>query len=36
MLRESPQHRPNIYQVVAEVCSMRHRPVPIKDVCSIL
>jgi hypothetical protein len=33
MLRENPQHRPNIYQVVAEVCSMRHRPVPIKDVC---
>lgn len=33
MLRENPQHRPNIYQVVAEVCSMRHRPIPIKDVC---
>ncbi|KAF1843002.1 Ark1/Prk1 family protein kinase Ppk30 [Cucurbitaria berberidis CBS 394.84] len=34
MLRESPQHRPNIYQVVAEVCSMRHRAVPIKDIYS--
>jgi hypothetical protein len=32
MLRESPQQRPNIYQVIAEVCSMRHRSVPIKDV----
>ncbi|EAT80799.2 hypothetical protein SNOG_11755 [Parastagonospora nodorum SN15] len=32
MLRESPQHRPNIYQVVSEVCSMRHRAVPIKDL----
>ncbi|KAH7392097.1 hypothetical protein DE146DRAFT_130508 [Phaeosphaeria sp. MPI-PUGE-AT-0046c] len=34
MLREKPQHRPNIYQVVAEVCSMRHRAVPIKDIYS--
>jgi hypothetical protein len=33
MLRENPQHRPNIYQVVVEVCAMRHRSVPIKDVC---
>jgi AP2-associated kinase len=32
MLRENPQSRPNIYQVVVEVCSMRHRSVPIKDV----
>jgi len=32
MLRENPQQRPNIYQVVSEVCSMRHRAVPIKDV----
>ncbi|KAJ4361937.1 Ark- serine/threonine protein kinase [Neocucurbitaria cava] len=31
-LRENPQHRPNIYQVVAEVCSMRHRACPIKDI----
>lgn len=34
MLRENPQHRPNIYQVVAEVCAMRHRAVPIKDIYS--
>ncbi|PSN68010.1 hypothetical protein BS50DRAFT_599989 [Corynespora cassiicola Philippines] len=34
MLRESPSHRPNIYQVVVEVCSMRHRNVPIKDIYS--
>jgi hypothetical protein len=33
MLRENPQSRPNIYQVIVEVCSMRHRPIPIKDVC---
>jgi hypothetical protein len=33
MLRESPQQRPNIYQVVAETCAMRHRACPIKDVC---
>lgn len=32
MLRESPQQRPNIYQVVAETCAMRHRACPIKDV----
>jgi hypothetical protein len=32
MLQESPQRRPNIYQVVVEVCSMRHRSIPIKDV----
>ncbi|KAH9861291.1 hypothetical protein IAQ61_011028 [Plenodomus lingam] len=34
MLRENPQHRPNIYQVVAEVCAMRHRAIPIKDIYS--
>ncbi|KAF2657067.1 hypothetical protein K491DRAFT_777501 [Lophiostoma macrostomum CBS 122681] len=34
MLRENPQLRPNIYQVVVEVCSMRHRNVPIKDIYS--
>ncbi|KAF2264876.1 hypothetical protein CC78DRAFT_616269 [Lojkania enalia] len=34
MLRENPQHRPNIYQVVVEVCSMRHRNVPIRDIYS--
>ncbi|KAH7135703.1 hypothetical protein B0J11DRAFT_519029 [Dendryphion nanum] len=32
MLRENPRDRPNIYQVVKEVCSMRHRSVPIKDI----
>jgi hypothetical protein len=32
MLRETPQQRPNIYQVVVEVCAMRHRSVPISDV----
>lgn len=32
MLRESPQQRPNIYQVVREVCTMRGKQVPIKDV----
>ncbi|KAF2738728.1 kinase-like protein [Polyplosphaeria fusca] len=33
-LRENPQDRPNIYQVIVEVCSMRHRSVPIKDIYS--
>jgi len=32
MLREDPKKRPNIYQVVQEVCSMRGTTVPIKDV----
>ena len=32
MLRESPQTRPNIYQVIREVCSMRGTDIPIKDV----
>lgn len=32
MLRESPDKRPNIYEVVKEVCSIRGAPVPIKDV----
>lgn len=32
MLREDPKVRPNIYQVVKEVCSMRGTDVPIKDV----
>lgn len=32
MLRESPQLRPNIYQVVREVCFLRGKDVPIKDV----
>ena len=32
MLQESPQLRPNIYQVVREVCMMRGTDIPIKDV----
>ncbi|KAI9653755.1 MAG: hypothetical protein M1821_006950 [Bathelium mastoideum] len=32
MLRENPQVRPNIYQVVVEVCAMRCADVPIKDI----
>lgn len=32
MLMEDPKKRPNIYQVLAEVCSMRGREVPVKDI----
>ncbi|KAL8863687.1 MAG: hypothetical protein Q9178_000370 [Gyalolechia marmorata] len=32
MLRESPQARPNIYQVIREVCLMRATDIPIKDI----
>ena len=32
MLQEKPQSRPNIYQVVREVCLLRGTDVPIKDV----
>jgi hypothetical protein len=32
MLQENPQSRPNIYQVVLEICYMRGTEVPIKDV----
>lgn len=32
MLREKPDLRPNIYQIVKEVCAMRGKDVPIKDV----
>ncbi|KAF2092211.1 hypothetical protein K490DRAFT_103, partial [Saccharata proteae CBS 121410] len=32
MLKENPQSRPNIYQVVREVCAMRNTPCPIKDI----
>ncbi|KAF2817614.1 uncharacterized protein BDZ99DRAFT_431831 [Mytilinidion resinicola] len=32
MLRENPLLRPNIYQVLREVCSMRHTELPIKDI----
>ncbi|GAB7339900.1 hypothetical protein MBLNU457_6428t1 [Dothideomycetes sp. NU457] len=34
MLMEDPKKRPNIYQVVSEVCSMRGTKVPIKDIYS--
>lgn len=34
MLMEDPKKRPNIYQVLAEVCSMRGREVPVKDIYS--
>ncbi|KAI7058574.1 hypothetical protein KC352_g44026, partial [Hortaea werneckii] len=32
MLKEDSRRRPNIYEVVKEVCSMRGVPVPIKDI----
>lgn len=32
MLRENPQKRPNIYEVVREVCHMQGKEVPIRDV----
>ncbi|KAJ5678988.1 Actin-regulating kinase PRK1 [Penicillium macrosclerotiorum] len=32
MLKENPQKRPNIYQVVNEVCQMQGKEVPIKDI----
>ncbi|KAL4911524.1 hypothetical protein BDW74DRAFT_143059 [Aspergillus multicolor] len=32
MLKESAQKRPNIYQVLLEVCQMQGREVPIKDI----
>ncbi|EON63457.1 NAK/BIKE protein kinase [Coniosporium apollinis CBS 100218] len=32
MLRENPQQRPTIYEVVKEACSMRNVEVPIKDI----
>ena len=32
MLKENPQQRPSIYQVLCEVCSMRGVRVPIQDV----
>ncbi|OAX80105.1 NAK/BIKE protein kinase, partial [Emergomyces africanus] len=34
MLREDPQKRPNIYQVLYEACRMRGKEVPIKDIYS--
>lgn len=32
MLKENPQKRPNIYEVVQEVCKMQGKEVPIRDV----
>ena len=32
MLRENPQQRPNIYEVMRDVSRMRGTEVPIKDV----
>ncbi|SPQ22514.1 94182f1e-6459-4188-9422-4b24cff0d27e [Thermothielavioides terrestris] len=34
MLRENPQFRPNIYQVLREACAMQGREPPIKDIYS--
>ncbi|TEA21486.1 Serine/threonine-protein kinase ppk30 [Colletotrichum sidae] len=34
MLRESPQSRPNIYEVLREGCAMQSRDVPIHDIYS--
>lgn len=35
MLSENPQSRPNIYQVLREVCTMQGIEIPIKNVCEI-
>ncbi|GAB1197155.1 hypothetical protein APSETT444_006446 [Aspergillus pseudonomiae] len=32
MLKENPQKRPNIYEVVQEVCHMQGKEVPIRDI----
>ena len=32
MLRENPQQRPNIYEVIRDVSRLRGTEVPIKDV----
>ncbi|KGO36433.1 hypothetical protein PEX1_056570 [Penicillium expansum] len=34
MLKEDPRNRPNIYEVVHEVCKMQGKEVPIKDIYS--
>ncbi|KAL2024435.1 hypothetical protein VTK56DRAFT_8246 [Thermocarpiscus australiensis] len=34
MLRENPQARPNIYQVLREACAMQGREPPVKDIYS--
>lgn len=33
-LQENPKDRPNIYQLLAEICAMRNVPVPIPDIYS--
>lgn len=35
MLKELPSKRPNIYEVVKEVCKMQGKEVPIRDVRSL-
>jgi len=35
MLRENPQSRPNVYQVLREACLMQGIEVPIRDVWMI-
>jgi AP2-associated kinase len=32
MLKENPQNRPNIYEVLKDACRMRGKEVPVKDV----
>lgn len=34
MLREHPAKRPNIYQVMQQICRMRGKEIPIRDVCA--
>ncbi|ANB11229.1 serine/threonine protein kinase ARK1 [Sugiyamaella lignohabitans] len=34
LLREDPRARPNVYQVLKEICAMRGLEVPIKDIYS--
>ncbi|OGE58060.1 hypothetical protein PENARI_c001G03134 [Penicillium arizonense] len=34
MLKEDPRNRPNIYEVMREVCKMQGKDVPIKDIYS--
>ena len=33
MLKENPQKRPTIYEVMKEGCDMQGKEVPIRDVC---
>ncbi len=34
LLNRNPDERPNIYQVIKEICSMKNIPVPIKNIYS--